>query len=386
MQPLEICMHLGIDATNIRQGGGITHLVQILSAANPSDQGLSKITVWCSDSVAKILPKKPWLIIKTNKLINGNMVRRFLFQHFGLSILMRISGCDMAFSPGGTLPLISLLPTITMSQNMLPFEPKKAKLFGLFSRMYLKLFVLRIMMTISYRRAVGIIFLTRYAQSVIEQYVNLPFFQALIPHGIEARFIGSTKLQKPIESYSLENPFRLVYTSILMPYKHQMELVRAIKTLRSKGFPLSCQLIGPSWSWYGDAVKLEIKTLDPTSDFIRYIGEVPFSRLHEFYRECDGFIFSSSCENLPNILIEAMASGLPVACSNKGPMPEILGASGFFFDPTSVSSIESAIEAFVRDVTKRSIETQISYSKGRSYSWEKCAEDTFRFIKDCKPS
>jgi glycosyltransferase involved in cell wall biosynthesis len=379
-------MHLGIDATNIRQGGGITHLIQILSAANPTDQGYSKITVWCCESIAQILPRKPWLFIRTNKLINGHAVGRFLFQHLALSLQMRFFGCSMAFSPGGSLPLISLLPTVTMSQNMLPFEPKKAKLFGLFSKMYVKLFVLRLMMTVSYRRAVGIIFLTAYAQNVIKQYVRLPFSQALIPHGIEARFIGAAKLQKPIEDYSLENPFRLVYTSILMPYKHQIELIKAIKTLRNKGIPIFCQLIGPAWDWYGDAVKLEIKALDPKGNFIQYLGEVSFGQLHEFYRDCDAFVFSSSCENLPNILIEAMASGLPIVCSNAGPMPEILGSSSFFFDPASLPSIESSIESFLRDVKKRSAESQISYTKGKSYSWEKCAEETFRFIKACQPT
>ena len=378
-------MHLGIDATNIRQGGGITHLVQILMAANPTNQGYSKITVWCSEHVAKKLPTKPWLFFRTNKLINGHAIGRLLFQHFLLSLQMRFSGCDMAFSPGGTLPLISLLPTVTMSQNMLPFEPNEARLFGLFSKMYIKLFVLRLMMMESYRRAAGIIFLTRYAQSVVGQYVKLPFPQALIPHGIESRFIGVTKLQKPIEDYSLENPFRLVYTSILMPYKHQIELIRAIKSLRNKGIPLFCQLIGPTWDWYGDEVNLEIKNLDPGGDFIQYLGEIPFDRLHAFYRECDGFVFSSSCENLPNVLIEAMASGLPVVCSNAGPMPEILGVSRFFFDPSSLSSIEGAIEAFVSDVKNRSEEARISCFKGASYSWEKCAEDTFRFISDCQP-
>ena len=48
-------MHLGIDATNIRQGGGVTHLVQLLTAASPQDQGISKITVWCGRQVAEFM-------------------------------------------------------------------------------------------------------------------------------------------------------------------------------------------------------------------------------------------------------------------------------------------------------------------------------------------
>ena len=35
---------------------------------------------------------------------------------------------------------------------------------------------------------------------------------------------------------------------------------------------------------------------------------------------------------MPNTLVEAMASGLPIACSDRGPMPEVLGDGGVLFD------------------------------------------------------
>ena len=45
------------------------------------------------------------------------------------------------------------------------------------------------------------------------------------------------------------------------------------------------------------------------------------------------FVFASSCENMPNTLVEAMAIGLPIACSDRGPMPEVLRDGGVYFDP-----------------------------------------------------
>lgn len=39
-------MILGIDASNIRAGGGVTHLVELLRAANPSVHGFEKVIVW----------------------------------------------------------------------------------------------------------------------------------------------------------------------------------------------------------------------------------------------------------------------------------------------------------------------------------------------------
>lgn len=376
-------MHLGIDATNIRQGGGITHLVQLLSAASPQEQGISKVTVWCGPKIAPLLPMQPWLNIRSGTWMTGSSLKRFFFQHLFLSLEMRREGCDVAFFPGSTLPLISLLPAVTISQNMLPFELDKAALFGRFSLIYLKMCVLRFLQSISFKRAVGVIFLSQYAQAKINQCVNINGLQALIPHGIEARFIGLPRSQKPIEAYSIADPFRFLYVSILMPYKHQIEVIRAIKDLRDSGRPVTLDLIGPSWGWYGKNVQDEIKKLDPEGCFIRYLGEIPFGALHIAYQKSDAFIFASSCENLPNILIEAMASGIPVACSSEGPMPAVLGLGGFYFDPRVISSIKDSLNQLMVTPEKRTISSQDGYQRAQGYSWAACSRSSFEFICAC---
>ena len=55
--------------------------------------------------------------------------------------------------------------------------------------------------------------------------------------------------------------------------------------------------------------------------------------LHQKYLDADLGLFASSCENMPNILLETMGAGLPIACSNRQPMPEILKNGGEYFDP-----------------------------------------------------
>jgi glycosyltransferase involved in cell wall biosynthesis len=376
-------MHLGIDASNIRQGGGVTHLVQLLSAASPENQGISKITIWCSSQLAQLLPKQPWLDIHSGTWLAGDSLKRFFFQHLFLSLEMRRAGCEVAFFPGSTLPLVSLLPGVTISQNMLPFELDKAALFGRFSPMYLKFCVLRVLQSISFKRAFGVIFLSKYAQDRINQCVNISALQLVIPHGIEPRFIGKPRIQKQIEAYSMTEPFQFLYVSILMPYKHQIEVIRAIKELRDSGRPITLDLVGPSWGWYGKAVQSEIKNLDPEGAFIRYLGEIVFDSLHDAYQKSDAFIFASSCENLPNILIEAMASGIPVACSSEGPMPEILGIEGFYFDPKAIFSIECALRDLMLSPEKRIICTQNAYQNAKDYSWKACSGSTLEFIRAC---
>ncbi|AWW45644.1 glycosyltransferase family 1 protein [Polynucleobacter paneuropaeus] len=376
-------MHLGIDATNIHQGGGVTHLVQLLSAASPREQGISKITVWCSPKTAALFPEKPWLKIRSGAWMEGGSLKRFFFQHLFLSLEMRRAGCEIVFFPGGTLPLISLLPPVTISQNMLPFELDKAALFGRFSLMYLKFCALRLLQSISFNRAVGIIFLSKYAQDKINKCVKINGLQKLIPHGIEPRFIGKARIQKSIDAYSITEPFRFLYVSILMPYKHQIEVIRAIKELRDSGWPIALDLIGPFWSWYGKAVQNEINNLDPDGDFIQYLGEKPFEALHCAYQKSDAFIFASSCENLPNILIEAMASGIPVACSSEGPMPEILGIEGIYFDPRIVFSIKNSLSQLMSSPEKRALNAKNASIRVGYSPWTNCANKTFELINKC---
>lgn len=377
-------MHLGIDATNIRQGGGVTHLVQLLSAASPQEQGISKITVWCSPWIAPLLPKQPWLNVRSGAWTAGGSLKRFFFQHLLLSLEMRSVGCEMAFFPGSTLPLISLLPAVTISQNMLPFELDKAALFGTFSLMYLKFCVLRVLQSISFKRAIGVIFLSKYAQENINKIVSIKGRQTIISHGIDPVFYKSPRDQLAIENYSFDRPFRFVYVSILMPYKHQIQVAEAISELREEGLPISCDFIGPKSGKYGAKLLSLIALLDPNKDFLNYLGEIPYKELPTHYHGCEGFIFASSCENLPNILIEAMASGVPIACSSKGPMPDVLGKEGFYFDPESKASISKAIKCIISLPEKGMIVSENAYKNAQNYSWVRCSRETWSFISALK--
>jgi glycosyltransferase involved in cell wall biosynthesis len=168
---------------------------------------------------------------------------------------------------------------------------------------------------------------------------------------------------------------------MLMPYKHQLEVAMAVTDLRSQGLPIELCFIGASSGRYGLEVKRMIKSLDPHGAFLKWSANQPFEALHKIYGVADAFVFASSCENLPNILIEAMAAGLPIACSNRGPMPEVLGDAGVYFDPESPSSIASALRLLANNHFLRADLAHQSWQKAQNYSWERCANETLKFIE-----
>lgn len=374
-------MHLAIDASNIRQGGGITHLSQLLSAANPLDAGIRQITVWTCAATAAQLPDAPWLTKLSPTWTEASFVKRMLGQQFLLGYEMAHHGCDVLFSPGGTLPFYAAVPVVTMSQNMLPFEPEEAKRFGRWSWMRLKMWLLRQSQSRSFKKADGLIFLTDYARKGVSRWLGkTKGLQALIPHGIEPRFAADPKPQLNAQDYLSEQPFTFLYVSILMPYKHQIEVAKAASELRRAGCPIRVRFVGADWGAYGQQFRESLRQLDPQEEFLIWPGGLPFSALHVEYQAADAFLFASSCENLPNILIEAMTAGLPIACSKRGPMPEVLGDAGVYFDPVRASEIAEAMRKLVDHADLRARVAAQAKALSQAYSWHRCAKDTFEFI------
>ena len=370
---------VGIDASNIRQGGGITHLIELLNVTEPSSLGIKKIVIWGSQATLNALNDRSWLCKRNASALNKGLFYRSFWQLFSLSGAARVAECDVLLIPGGSYAG-SFRPVVSMSRNLLPFEIDELLRYG-WSLRTLKLLALRLTMSRSFRTTDGTIFLTQYARkAVLAVTGELRSQTRVIPHGINARFNGAPKGQRAISEYDDKNPYRILYVSNIDNYKHQWNVVEAVKILRNNGLPVVLDLVG---SAYQPALKRLNKTLsrlDPERIWVNYQGVVVFNELHQFYLQSDLGVFASSCENMPNILLEIMASGLPIACSSYGPMPEVLGNSGVFFDPEKTKSIAKALSELINSPQLRFDLSQASYERVQQYSWRRCAEETFGFL------
>jgi hypothetical protein len=165
-------MRVGVDASNLRQGGGVTHLVQLLAAAVPGDAEVSRVTVWGGRDILEVLPDRPWLERCHESALDRHGLSRTRWQQRALASLAAKS-VDVLFSPGGTY-LGGFRPFVTMFRNMLPFDTSERRRYGL-SRMRLKLEILRRAQGATFGRADGVIFLTEHARAhVLGQGVRIP--------------------------------------------------------------------------------------------------------------------------------------------------------------------------------------------------------------------
>ncbi len=367
-------MNILIDATNIGGGGGITHLKEIIKAYDLE----FPVTLIAQEKILNQLADYSFLIKTNHKMLNKTLFHRLFFQLFLIDKF--IPKDAIVFSVTGDF-LGKHKPVVSMSQNMLLYERdvwKEIKQPKEIFRFWLNFHKQKI----AFKNSDGLIFISNYAKNYISTQLNLKGKQmTVIHHGISARFVNHMTLQKPITYYSYNNPFKLIYVSTVHVYKHQWNVVKAVGILREKGFPVSLNLVGGViFEPAGKKLKETIKLIDPRNEFIYDHGHLPYSEIDDIYKRSDGIVFASTCENMPNILIESMASGKPIACSKKQPMPEFIKENAFFFDASDVNSIATSIATMLLELNKRERFVQNNLQEVTQYNWEKASKETFSFI------
>lgn len=369
---------IGIDASRNRSGGAVAHLIGMLSEGDPINFGISKVHVWAYQTLLDAIPDRSWLIKHNPPALEQSIFKQLWWQRFGFPVEVKLAACQIVLNTdAGTISTVR--PAVTMSRDMLSYEPGAIELYG-FSRARLRLILLRYMQNRSLRAADGAIFLTRYAAKVIQQSCgNLPSI-AYIPHGVGAAF----KQSQPVNNWpgAGERPIRCIYISNTEMYKHQWMVVKAISMLRKRGNNLTISLVGggkgPAQQLLQDAIAVS----DQGGKFVEQLAFLPQQELPNHLAQADLFIFASSCENMPNTLIEAMAVGLPIACSNRGPMPEVLADGGVYFDPVDAESIAGAIEQIIQSPALRLTIAQRAKTLSQQYNWKRCADETWAFVAE----
>ena len=373
---------IGIDASNIHDGGGLTHLVELLHAAKPVTHGFDKIYVWAPSATLAQIKEKPWIMKCSDPLLEQHYLQRAFWQRKRLSQLLKFEKCDLLFVPGGSFAT-DFRPVVTMNQNLLPFEWRELLRFGL-SRQTLRLMLLRFLQSRSLHHANGSVFLTKYAMAAVLKVTGeVSGATTVVPHGVDTRFANPPRKPKPLESYCKQKPFQLLYVSNVNVYKHQWEVAGAVANLRMRGYPVTLDLIGAAFPPSLKRLQRVMNKVDREGSFIRYLGLKPRDELPARYASADACVFASSCETLGIILLENMASGLPIACSDRGPMPELLGDAAVYFNPELQSSIEEALERLLNSSELRYSLAEKAYQLSQKYTWDKCADQTFDFLSQC---
>ena len=367
---------VGIDASRCRSGGAQAHVHGLICEGNPVAHGIKEVHLWAPSSLLASLPDRPWLIKHSHPYLEQSLAKQLWWQAALLPKAVKQAHCDLLFTADAST-VCRFRPMVVLSQDLLSYEPGVMRHFG-FGYERLRLLAILWLQNTAFRRAAGVIFLTRYTGSVIQKSCGSLQRVAYIPHGVSDNF----RSPQPLRPWPLNNerPIRLLYVSPVLQYKHQWQVVKAVELLRKRSYNLNLTLVGGGSGAAQSKLQAQIAESDPHKQFVNQVGSIPYESMPGYQADADIFIFASSCENMPVTLLEAMASGLPIACSNRGPMPEVLEDAGEYFDPEDPDSIAAAVEALLVDPEKRQRLAARAKALSDLYSWARCAAETWSFI------
>lgn len=365
---------LGIDASRNRSGGAIAYLKGILSEFS-FESDIRQVHIWGSESLLCSLPNAPWLFKHTHHLLEKSVLHQLFWQLFILRYELNDNNCDVLFSPDAT-SLCYFPKHIVLSQDLLSYEPVA---FGEYEwgRDKLRLKIIKVIQNYAFKRAHGVLFLTKYAADLVQQYCGVLPNIGFSPHGVDHIF---NRIPFDAKFPLNEKSISCIYVSSSDLYKNQWHVVKAISKLRDTGLNLSLTLIGGAGT--GNDLLVDSIYECNASDWVCRYDFVEHYKLPDFLAKSDIFIFASSCENLPITLLEGMAFSLPIACSNIGPMPEVLLDGGVYFDPTSSDSIANSISLLIKNEEFRLHCSFMASHHSKSYTWKSCSQKTFGFIID----
>lgn len=376
---------LGIDAMNIRDGGGLTHLREILANVDDAKLLFDKVIVWGNDVCLESLPNKHWLTKIQPLQKNAGIVNRTNWQVCKLASAARQMDCSVLFIAGGS-SFTSFRPYVTICHNMLPFTKDALRQYG-FSFRRVKFLLLRKIQLITFSNAKGVIFLSNWAMHQLCSWIKKPNLQyEVIPHGINPAFQLAERVYKNIEDCTAANPFTIIYVSRIEPYKHQLAVVQVIANLRAKtGWPIKLVLAGlASDQSYYEQMQHLIEKCNDAENWVQYMGAVPYQNLGGLYASGDMAVFASTCENMPIILLEKMAAGLPTICSNSAPMPDFLKDAGLYASIDDPAAFQSTMQQLIENRALRVNLSEKATEYAANYQWSKAAKDTFQFLYSCQ--
>ena len=184
-----------------------------------------------------------------------------------------------------------------------------------------------------------------------------------------------------IKPFAIKKPYFLYPSSINNPGKKHLELIKAFSIFKEKtGLPHRLVIAGNPGQKYGDLVHKAVFESSAASD-IFITGYFPHESFPELYRNAEACLFPSVNEGAGLPVLEAMASGIPVACASAGALPEVAGKNALYFDSCDIQDMANAIERIVSDEALRTKLIKDGLEWEKRFSWEKNARATLTVLE-----
>jgi glycosyltransferase involved in cell wall biosynthesis len=207
----------------------------------------------------------------------------------------------------------------------------------------------------------------------------------VIPNGVDmAAFYPRLRNEESvvlIQPFSFRRPYILYASRIDHPVKNHIRLFKAFEIFKERThYPHRLVLAGADG--HGADIVKAAAAASPLRNDIFFTGHFPSTSLPELYAGADIVVFPSLYEGFGLGVLEAMASGVPVACARSASLPETAEHAALYFDPWN---IEDMADRMVTLTTNRDIYREcraLGLERAKAFSWDRCVERTLQVIQE----
>jgi glycosyltransferase involved in cell wall biosynthesis len=229
-------------------------------------------------------------------------------------------------------------------------------------------------------RADGIICVSQATRSqLLEMFPAAADKTAVIRHGVAPFFFSA-----PVRPEALHEKYRLpekyiLFTGTIEPRKNLPTLLRALIRLKQNNIVIPLVIAGSRGWGAGEYLALAGELGSQVSE----IGYVDDADLPQIYRKAQLFVFPSLAEGFGLPLLESLASGTPVLCSDIPVFHEIGLGLPTYFETTAVADLAEKIDFLWKQDKETGREARIAHA--RDFTWQDTAARTLAFYRDLAP-
>jgi glycosyltransferase involved in cell wall biosynthesis len=293
----------------------------------------------------------------------------WLGQLAGIGFNRLLPGADLFHATEHLLLPLRGVPTVLTVHDMI---------FKLFPQHQKRLnyWYLNATMPLYCRRTDAIITVSQHSKRDIVQHYGLDPAKIVVIHEAAAPGFAPAPpatVEEARRRYSLPDEF-LIHVGTIEPRKNLTRLVEALQVLRDAGLKIPLLVVGGK-GWLYDDFFRRLEQLE-ARDVIYFPGYVPAADLPLLYGAATLAVMPSVYEGAGLPVVEAMACGTPVVCSNASSLPEMGGDAACYFDPYDVEKIAEALRLVWTDADLRTDMRQRGLVQAASFSWDQAAVET----------
>lgn len=268
--------------------------------------------------------------------------------------------CELIHSLASTAPLASRARRITTIHD-LNYKLAPEAHFGL------RALGMRVLVPAAARRSHRILAVSESTKRDLIEHLGTPAEKVdVAPNGVTLTPVAAATDVR--ERFGLGDGPVVLSVSAKRPHKNLMRLLEAVSLL--DGDPM---LVLPGYPTPHEAeLKARAAALGVKAVFPAWISP---EELEGLYATAAAFVFPSLAEGFGLPVLEAMARGVPVACSNRSSLPEVAGDAALLFDPFDSRAIADAITKLLDPATAQCLR-QAGRTRAREFTWERCADLT----------